>query len=179
MAPGSTTRRGPRARCAVGLRATGEAGHWTTVADILADAYTVITYDRRGNSRSPRPRGWTSTTAASRPTPPPCCADSTWYRRSCSAPAPPRASSPVCAFATSTCYAVRSSTNRHSRPAYPTSAPSTLRARRGWRNGLPRPARALRQSTAAGIGQAHLIRRGGLTRTRRRPSAGPGRDLRS
>ncbi len=42
--------------------ASGDAGHWTTVADILADAYTVITYDRRGNSRSPRPPGWNSTT---------------------------------------------------------------------------------------------------------------------
>ena len=42
--------------------ATGDAGHWTTVADILADAYTVITYDRRANSRSPRAPGWTSTT---------------------------------------------------------------------------------------------------------------------
>jgi pimeloyl-ACP methyl ester carboxylesterase len=42
--------------------ASGDAGHWTTVADILADAYTVITYDRRGNSRSPQPPGWTSTT---------------------------------------------------------------------------------------------------------------------
>ena len=42
--------------------ASGDAGHWTTVADILADAYTVITYDRRANSRSPRPPGWTSTT---------------------------------------------------------------------------------------------------------------------
>jgi len=42
--------------------ATGDAGHWTTVADILADTYTVITYDRRGNSRSSRPPGWTSTT---------------------------------------------------------------------------------------------------------------------
>ena len=42
--------------------ATGDAGHWTTVADILADSYTVITYDRRGNSRSPRPPRWTSTT---------------------------------------------------------------------------------------------------------------------
>jgi len=42
--------------------ASGDAGHWTTVADILADTYTVITYDRRGNSRSPRPPGWTSTT---------------------------------------------------------------------------------------------------------------------
>jgi pimeloyl-ACP methyl ester carboxylesterase len=42
--------------------ASGDAGHWAAVADILADAYTVITYDRRGNSRSPRPPGWTSTT---------------------------------------------------------------------------------------------------------------------
>ena len=42
--------------------ATGDAGHWAKVADILADAYTVITYDRRANSRSPRPPGWASTT---------------------------------------------------------------------------------------------------------------------
>ena len=42
--------------------ATGDAGHWTTVAGILADAYTVITYDRRANSRSPQPPGWMSTT---------------------------------------------------------------------------------------------------------------------
>jgi pimeloyl-ACP methyl ester carboxylesterase len=42
--------------------ATGDAGHWSDVADILADQYTVITYDRRGNSRSPRPPGWASTT---------------------------------------------------------------------------------------------------------------------
>jgi pimeloyl-ACP methyl ester carboxylesterase len=42
--------------------ATGDAGHWTTVADILADTYTVITYDRRANSRSPQAPGWTSTT---------------------------------------------------------------------------------------------------------------------
>jgi pimeloyl-ACP methyl ester carboxylesterase len=42
--------------------ATGDAGHWTGVADTLADEYTVITYDRRGNSRSLRPPGWTSTT---------------------------------------------------------------------------------------------------------------------
>ena len=41
--------------------ATGDAGHWTTVANIQADAYTIITYDRRGNSRSPRPPDWTST----------------------------------------------------------------------------------------------------------------------
>jgi pimeloyl-ACP methyl ester carboxylesterase len=37
--------------------ATGDAGHWTGVADTLANEHTVITYDRRGNSRSPRPPG--------------------------------------------------------------------------------------------------------------------------
>jgi len=42
--------------------ATGDAGHWTGVADALASHHTVITYDRRGNSRSPRPSGWTTTT---------------------------------------------------------------------------------------------------------------------
>jgi hypothetical protein len=42
--------------------ATGDAGHWTGVADVLASEYTVVTYDRRGNSRSPRPPGWTATT---------------------------------------------------------------------------------------------------------------------
>jgi pimeloyl-ACP methyl ester carboxylesterase len=38
--------------------ATGDAGHWTEVADALADEFTVLTYDRRANSRSPRPEGW-------------------------------------------------------------------------------------------------------------------------
>lgn len=42
--------------------ATGDAGHWTRVADVLAGEYTVVSYDRRGNSRSPRPAGWTTTT---------------------------------------------------------------------------------------------------------------------
>ncbi len=42
--------------------ATGDAGHWTEVANILADESTVVTYDRRANSRSPRPPGWDSTT---------------------------------------------------------------------------------------------------------------------
>jgi pimeloyl-ACP methyl ester carboxylesterase len=36
--------------------ATGDAGHWTGVADVLASAYIVVTYDRRGNSRSPTSR---------------------------------------------------------------------------------------------------------------------------
>lgn len=42
--------------------ATGDAGHFDAVADRLADHFTVVTYDRRANSRSPRPPGWTTTT---------------------------------------------------------------------------------------------------------------------
>ncbi|MGH2745268.1 MAG: alpha/beta fold hydrolase, partial [Thermoleophilaceae bacterium] len=41
--------------------ATGDAGHFEQVADLLADEFTVVTYDRRGNSRSPRPAEWDST----------------------------------------------------------------------------------------------------------------------
>lgn len=41
--------------------ATGDAGHFERVAGHLADAFTVITYDRRGNSRSAAPAGWTQT----------------------------------------------------------------------------------------------------------------------
>jgi pimeloyl-ACP methyl ester carboxylesterase len=41
--------------------ATGDGGHFERVAEILSDEFTVVTYDRRGNSRSPRPDGWEST----------------------------------------------------------------------------------------------------------------------
>lgn len=41
--------------------ATGDAGHFSRVAELLAEEFTVVTYDRRGNSRSPRPPGWTRT----------------------------------------------------------------------------------------------------------------------
>jgi pimeloyl-ACP methyl ester carboxylesterase len=41
--------------------ATGDGGTFKQVADLLADEFTVVTYDRRGNSRSPRPEGWTNT----------------------------------------------------------------------------------------------------------------------
>ncbi len=44
------------------MGATGDAGHFATVADQLADGLTVLTYDRRGNSRSTRPAGWGTTT---------------------------------------------------------------------------------------------------------------------
>jgi len=40
---------------------TGDAGNFTRAAHLLADEFTVVTYDRRGNSRSPRPSGWTTT----------------------------------------------------------------------------------------------------------------------
>ncbi|MEV0177497.1 alpha/beta hydrolase [Streptomyces sp. NPDC050803] len=44
--------------------ATGDAGHFERVADLLADEFTVLTYDRRGNSRSPCPDGWETTSVA-------------------------------------------------------------------------------------------------------------------
>ena len=40
------------------MGATGDGGHFDTLADLLADEFTVITYDRRGNGRSPAPAGW-------------------------------------------------------------------------------------------------------------------------
>ena len=40
---------------------TGDGGHFETLAELLADEFTVITYDRRGNGRSPRPAGWATT----------------------------------------------------------------------------------------------------------------------
>src|SRR4029077_13059356 len=43
---------------------TGDAGNFTRTATLLADDFTVVTYDRRGNSRSPRPPGWTTTSVA-------------------------------------------------------------------------------------------------------------------
>ena len=41
--------------------ATGDGGHFEKVAEALADEYKIITYDRRGNSRSANPAGWTET----------------------------------------------------------------------------------------------------------------------
>src|SRR5919202_1714302 len=42
----------------------GDAGQFEAVADRFANAPTVITYDRRGYSRSPRPDGWQATSVA-------------------------------------------------------------------------------------------------------------------
>ena len=39
----------------------GDAGFWDGVVVDLAEMFTVVTYDRRGTSRSPRPDGWTVT----------------------------------------------------------------------------------------------------------------------
>src|SRR5580765_3110559 len=43
------------------MGATGDGGHFDQLADLLADEFTVVTYDRRGNGRSPAPVGWRTT----------------------------------------------------------------------------------------------------------------------
>ncbi len=40
---------------------TGDSGHFDRVAPLLADEFTIVTYDRRGAARSSRPAGWTTT----------------------------------------------------------------------------------------------------------------------
>jgi pimeloyl-ACP methyl ester carboxylesterase len=41
--------------------ATGDGGHFDAMADLLAGEFMVITYDRRGNGRSPVSAGWQTT----------------------------------------------------------------------------------------------------------------------
>jgi|SRR5919112_1711412 pimeloyl-ACP methyl ester carboxylesterase len=41
--------------------ATGDVEHSEPIAESLADEFTVVTCDRGGNLRSPRPQGWEST----------------------------------------------------------------------------------------------------------------------
>jgi pimeloyl-ACP methyl ester carboxylesterase len=43
------------------MGATGDGGHFDKLAVRLADEFTVISYDRRGNGRSPAPAGWQTT----------------------------------------------------------------------------------------------------------------------
>jgi pimeloyl-ACP methyl ester carboxylesterase len=43
---------------------TGDAGNFTRTAELLASEFTVVTYDRRGNSRSAPPVGWTKTSVS-------------------------------------------------------------------------------------------------------------------
>ncbi len=41
--------------------ALGDGGFYEKMGEELANAFTVIAYDRRGNSRSPKPAGWSTT----------------------------------------------------------------------------------------------------------------------
>ncbi len=41
--------------------ALGDAAYWEKARDLLVQDFTVISYDRRGNSRSPAPAGWKTT----------------------------------------------------------------------------------------------------------------------
>jgi pimeloyl-ACP methyl ester carboxylesterase len=43
------------------MGSTGDGGHFDAFADVLADEFMVVTYDRRGNGRSPAPPGWQTT----------------------------------------------------------------------------------------------------------------------
>ena len=43
------------------MGSTGDGGHFDTLADLLADEFMVVSYDRRGNGRSPVPEGWETT----------------------------------------------------------------------------------------------------------------------
>lgn len=52
---------GPPLLCIMG--ATGDGGHFDRLADLLAPRFTVVTYDRRGYGRSPRPTDWAATSA--------------------------------------------------------------------------------------------------------------------
>jgi len=45
------------------MGATGDAGHFERLAELLANEFTIISYGRRGNGRSPRPLGWAATSA--------------------------------------------------------------------------------------------------------------------
>jgi pimeloyl-ACP methyl ester carboxylesterase len=57
-----TRGRGPAVLLIAG--AGGDAAELAGVAATLADQFTVTIYDRRGNSRSPRPTGWVQTSLA-------------------------------------------------------------------------------------------------------------------
>ena len=43
------------------MGASGYGGVFGRFAECLANEFTVVTYDRRGNGQSPKPTGWTTT----------------------------------------------------------------------------------------------------------------------
>ena len=53
---------GPPLLCIMG--ASGDGGHFERFAQLLADEFTLVTYDRRGTGRSPPPPGWVTTSPA-------------------------------------------------------------------------------------------------------------------
>jgi pimeloyl-ACP methyl ester carboxylesterase len=53
--------RGTGAPVLMVMGGSGDAGHFDAIADLLCDEFTVVTYDRRGNGRSPAPAGWKTT----------------------------------------------------------------------------------------------------------------------
>ena len=53
--------RGAGAPLLLVMGGSGDGGHFDTIADLLSDEFTVVTYDRRGNGRSPAPAGWKTT----------------------------------------------------------------------------------------------------------------------
>jgi pimeloyl-ACP methyl ester carboxylesterase len=53
--------RGTGAPLLLVMGASGDGGHFDAIADLLCDEFTVVTYDRRGNGRSPAPAGWKTT----------------------------------------------------------------------------------------------------------------------
>jgi pimeloyl-ACP methyl ester carboxylesterase len=46
------------------MGASGYGGVFGRFAEVLADEFTVVSYDRRGNGRSPPPAGWNATSPA-------------------------------------------------------------------------------------------------------------------
>src|SRR3954452_1656225 len=53
--------RGTGAPVLLVMGGSGDAGHFDAIADLLSDEFMVVTYDRRGNGRSPAPAGWKTT----------------------------------------------------------------------------------------------------------------------
>ncbi|NUT45670.1 MAG: alpha/beta fold hydrolase [Thermoactinospora sp.] len=49
------------------MGASGDGGHFAPMARLLAEDFTVVSYDRRGNGRSPRPKGWPTTSYQQQP----------------------------------------------------------------------------------------------------------------